>query len=309
MQSSATLELIIQRQLAENPHTRMKVFLDQFQNEELTSSHLKVLARLFLLAGEKQLFNDWLLEKLKINPLFPVPWGAWLEYFQQVPLSTATKKAFITGSEKQKAFLDLARSRLLDSFEPELQKSHFENQSLKKTPAQKTRIMSQEELPPVGSLEKPLLQSIAQNDRPLLSLFSNDEEELLKSWFENLQLSALQDESSILDVVYFFRFLEAPDKALAYLNLQKELTPRLQEIKAELLFEARHHLELLEFIDQVINTMESDAAIGFLYLRAQALFEIGMKSEAIELLESIVNFQPDYKLSQILLTEWKEQSP
>lgn len=314
MQIAATLELIIQRQLAENPHTRMRVFLEQFQNEELTLDHLKVLARLFLLAGEKQLFSDWLLEKLKSNPLFPVPWGIWVEYFRHVPLSTATKKAFIIGSEKQKAFLELARSRLLDSFEPELEKSYLENRKRKtlvkkqdrkkeSLPVELNHEVYQETQAHRTSEAKELLRS----DRPLISVFSEDEEKLLKNWFESLQLSSASNEESLLDVIYFFRFLDSPDKAIEYLNLQPQLTAPLKELKAELLLEARRHIELLEYVDQILQELESESSVNLLYLKAQALFEIGSKTEAIELLESIIDFQPDYKLSQLLLAEWKDQ--
>lgn len=345
MQTSATLELLIQRQLAENPNLRLKVIIEQLKNEELTLSHLKLLARLFFLSGEKQLFNDWLLEKLKSNQKFPVPWAQWLEFFKNVNLSTATKRAFIAGAERQGEFKNLARSRLLDEFEPELAKTYHDEKSKlqKKSATLKEKLLDElalfdsqnveskkneikqklknqfsydkdvankiESLSEKDSFEKANLaasQALENIDWRMRPNFTQEEHSILQNWLsEIVQSSQASPENRQVDLIYFFKFLDAPELAIQLIDKLPIQNSLLLEIKAELLLEARRFIELLEFIDSTLPQLKSDSSIELLYIRSQALWNVGLKSEAIGLLESIAEVRPDYKLSQILLSEWK----
>ncbi|PWU14553.1 MAG: hypothetical protein C5B49_13070 [Bdellovibrio sp.] len=77
--------------------------------------------------------------------------------------------------------------------------------------------------------------------------------------------------------------------------------------RMEALLQARQFLHLLEAIDRAALqfTDHPEATFALLYYRAQALAGLGQRFPAIEIMESLVNHQPNYRSALTLLRLWK----
>lgn len=78
-------------------------------------------------------------------------------------------------------------------------------------------------------------------------------------------------------------------------------------IRCELLLRARRFLDLLDELNlwEARAADSPDQVVGILYLRAQALYGMGQKILAIELMETIVTNHPSYRSASTLLNTWK----
>jgi hypothetical protein len=81
-------------------------------------------------------------------------------------------------------------------------------------------------------------------------------------------------------------------------------------MRAEVLLRTRRFATLLgELIEiEKLWSQSPEAIYAVAYLRAQCMFGLGRKFEAIDMLEGILNVEPQYRAAVALLAMWKRGS-
>jgi hypothetical protein len=92
--------------------------------------------------------------------------------------------------------------------------------------------------------------------------------------------------------------------------LEADLTaPSSAWLRCEALTQSHRYVELLMLIEELQKLESTDPEISFAcsYFRAQALWGLGRKVEALQMMEGLVQLRPQYRSASALLDEWKEQ--
>ncbi|WII73735.1 hypothetical protein QJS83_07580 [Bdellovibrio sp. 22V] len=100
--------------------------------------------------------------------------------------------------------------------------------------------------------------------------------------------------------------LEAYEASLSLLNYSNEETETLLWFRLEVLLKCRRFVELLNEISRVELTLahEPETFFATAYLRAQALWGLGQKHTAIEVMEGLLASRPHYRAASALLSIW-----
>lgn len=98
------------------------------------------------------------------------------------------------------------------------------------------------------------------------------------------------------------------EAALSFLNRDPLPLPSFW-LRQELLIAARRFVESLEELAAVEKALVHDPEIPFAvsYLRAQALWGLGQRQEALRLLEDLLSVRPDYRSAGSLRDVWREE--
>ncbi len=109
-----------------------------------------------------------------------------------------------------------------------------------------------------------------------------------------------------IDLALQFYFLDLPKEALEILAFAKD-SPQKDWLRLELQIEARLFLEALEETHRMesVYAENPDYTFSLWYTRAIALWGLGQKALAIELIKSIIKYRPTYKSAATLLSEWE----
>ena len=131
-------------------------------------------------------------------------------------------------------------------------------------------------------------------------------EEHAQPLFEQVSELAKKENKRAFDLALLFYFMDLPQKALEVLEEAPQSSSK-DWLKAELLFESRLFVDLLEWLRKLELEYKEDHDIAFAssFLRAKALWELGQKSSATQLLTQILNVRPNYRYAHSLLQEWQ----
>jgi tetratricopeptide (TPR) repeat protein len=107
------------------------------------------------------------------------------------------------------------------------------------------------------------------------------------------------------DIALHLHFMEMSNEALEALQFA-EAGVAVDWLRVDLLLKAKHFVEALHETHQLERKYATDPESTFsaVYARALALWELGQKSMAIELVQNIVKIRPDYKSAHSLLMAW-----
>ncbi len=110
------------------------------------------------------------------------------------------------------------------------------------------------------------------------------------------------------DAAIAMSMLERYDEALALLELAPE-SDGANWLQLDLLLKARRYLELLQYLPRIelLYANNADTFFATAYLRAQAMWGIGQKHTAIEILESLLSSNPQYRAAPSILNVWRGQ--
>jgi hypothetical protein len=122
---------------------------------------------------------------------------------------------------------------------------------------------------------------------------------------QDLLDKADQDPSLALDFCIMALMLESYETALTLLSYCEE-TPSTWWLRMEILLRCRRYLELLTDLSRLELLLANDPETFFAsaYLRAQALWGLGQKHNAIEILEGLMTARPYYRATSALLGTW-----
>lgn len=156
--------------------------------------------------------------------------------------------------------------------------------------------------------------------RPKQSNFEEDYEQYLKSQltesdliscqaiFEKIKEDTHNGDQKYFDYSILFYQLEAYSFALACIQLAPACLER-DWFLLELLFLSKRYFECIDLADDLYENNKNNPDIQFasLYQKAQALWIIGSKNEAIELMTAITNSRPGYRSAYEILHSWREK--
>ncbi|MCB0384351.1 MAG: hypothetical protein KDD43_03085 [Bdellovibrionales bacterium] len=135
--------------------------------------------------------------------------------------------------------------------------------------------------------------------------WTKKEEELLALWLEEATKISQNNPQLAYSLCLFFYFIEAYPQAFTILQMAPN-TPQRDWLTLELLIECRRFVECLAAVDQVEVAYSDDPETTFsaAYIRARALHGLGQDSQALEILQGIVNVRPNYRSAKTLIHEW-----
>ncbi|QDK38327.1 hypothetical protein [Bdellovibrio sp. NC01] len=133
-------------------------------------------------------------------------------------------------------------------------------------------------------------------------------EETLKIVLQSMLEHAEQEPDMAFDFAVAAFMLEGYEEALAILKFC-EPTEALLWLHLEVLLKCRRFVELLTGIAHVELSLSHDPETFFAtaYLRAQALWGLGQKHTAIEVMEGLLASRPHYRAASALLSIWSGQ--
>lgn len=134
---------------------------------------------------------------------------------------------------------------------------------------------------------------------------TKEEEQICQCILQEVQKFIKINKNSAYDYALLFYSFEYFDGALKLLNEAPE-DYKGQWLKAELYFENKQYLDLLNFLEELQQLYPEDPEAQFAatYLRARALNSLGHRARAIELLNNIISVRPLYRSAQSLVAEW-----
>ncbi|KYG63225.1 hypothetical protein AZI86_15160 [Bdellovibrio bacteriovorus] len=112
-----------------------------------------------------------------------------------------------------------------------------------------------------------------------------------------------------IDFAIALFMLENYEGALQVLSYYPDDTESFMWLRLEILLRARHYVEVLNDLARVEVILASDPETFFAtaYLRAQALWGLGQKHAAVEVLEGLMASRPHYRAASALLSIWSAQ--
>jgi len=86
--------------------------------------------------------------------------------------------------------------------------------------------------------------------------------------------------------------------------------PNLIWLKLEILFNLRRFLEVLDIISGLEHEWNNnpDAVFGLMYMKANCLWELSLKQQAIDIMDSVCRARPHFRTARIILSEWQGDS-
>lgn len=126
---------------------------------------------------------------------------------------------------------------------------------------------------------------------------------------ESLIEHAANNPEMAIDFAIALFMFENYEGALEVLSFYPEDTESYMWLRLEILLRARRYLEVLNDIARVEVILAGDPETFFAtaYLRAQALWGLGQKHAAIEVLEGLMASRPHYRAASALLSFWSTQ--
>lgn len=159
------------------------------------------------------------------------------------------------------------------------------------------------------------LEILARRARPTASTIdANEDEEALPedqyAVLENIFLCMQEKLQHTPELAYDFAvaavMLDRPLEAQHFLDQAAEDDAQIW-LHLELLLRNKHYLELLQALAkiEVHYAEKSDTFFATAYLRAQAMWGMGQKHTAIEIMESLLSARPHYRSGDSLLSLWR----
>ena len=137
--------------------------------------------------------------------------------------------------------------------------------------------------------------------------FKANLDDLKESWLSEIFKIAKKDKSQVKNLALFLYFSNCPAKAIELLETH---ISQLSDywLYLDWCLETKQYTKGLELINQLAlkTNHETVSLLPLIYIKAQILYALGQKSSAIEYLQVISQFKPDYKSAEYLLNKWQK---
>lgn len=133
-----------------------------------------------------------------------------------------------------------------------------------------------------------------------------DEQEVSNHIYASAEPYLIESPHFALDFAILFEMMEDYDNAFSAMKFSD---PSLAQrwLYCEILILSRRYLQALDAIAKIETDLAADPETIYAcaYMRAQALWGLGEKSTAVEILEGLVMSRPQYRSAHSLLQAWK----
>jgi hypothetical protein len=133
-------------------------------------------------------------------------------------------------------------------------------------------------------------------------------EKAFKIVSSQMKALAQKDPALTADFALAHIFWDSQSEAAEILASESDLSAK-GWLRCEALVKSQRFVELLVLIEELQKLEHLDPEVSFAcsYFRAQALWGLGKKIEALQMMEGVVQLRPQYRSASALLDEWKEQ--
>lgn len=278
------------------------------------------------------------------RPSFRIPWPYFLQALSlsRNGIDADFAATLLKGIEDSKGMAEACRSKALDFYAPQfrIERADRRLRAIKSYQQSRERLLdelltlrTQQLFEQEQQLLRKLMrmypndpeiakESVGHKERQALDVLSNRrtparplefEEpvdprqlQLAENLLECLKRAADEDPWMAADLAIAAAMMDLWDGALELLQ-KAPASEDLSWLHLELLLGARHYLELLHAVGVVEHekALDSETFFATAYLRSQALWGLGQKHAAIEVLESLLASRPNYRSGESLLGQWR----
>lgn len=312
-------------------------------NEYHTLDNINALARFLLNTNQPIKLIQFVVHHID-NESFPIPWPYFLEALNlfSESLDAEIIKALVEGIHEDNAESEAARAKGLNQVLPEigewqqnrkykLQKDYLNNKHLlldQLVTLRTQQLVQQEKLvlqrlqqfyPGDVEIQREVNEHKQRYALNILqrrtSKVGHDKEDYLpnepdvekarQALMTNLKELANEEPQLALDFAIIAFILESYEDSLSLLSCCEETVSWLW-FRLEVLLKCRRFVELLAELTEVEIRLahEPETFFATAYLRAQALWGLGQKHTAIEILEALLAARPHYRSAGSLLRTW-----
>ncbi len=348
MEQSPSIELEIQRLLKKSvPSEVAKDILRGYDWNSLKKEELRSLFQFFILSGQGAVLLEHLKPILKKDT--PLPWDLFFDicYKNYSGFQATHFKVIQIAAENQNAVQDLALHPEVGHFSTALEKTKkdlvfYQQEKVEEKKKELFNLLTlfqsqglfekAEELlkriyeyfpddPEVQSktkknTEKKLSEffesQISRNRKKYFSVpqASAEETQMLEQIFisTNAILQNKENEFLFVDFVVMFLMLDGSEWALKLTETKLNTYPWLH---AEVLLACHRNLEVLHFLNELKNqvTEDPDSQLQVFYYQAIASYNLGQIDFAVEILESLIKKNPEFRSAANLLDTWRADQP
>ncbi len=165
---------------------------------------------------------------------------------------------------------------------------------------------SERELHARSTIHKVFQKKLAQND---WFPTSNDIDPAVAKELLQFSKKYLKKHPSLtIDIAILFYQMDMYEEALLILDSSKEKTSHILWYALQISIDGKQYARALSVIEQLRHRqLNNDNSFSLLYHQALALFGLGQKSEAKQIIANIVKIRPDYRSADSLLIEWDNE--
>ena len=137
--------------------------------------------------------------------------------------------------------------------------------------------------------------------------FTPEENKVKSSLCKKVNHLAKKQPQQTKNLALFLYFMHWPEQSFALLKNHANNKNDIYFL-LDWLIETNQHVLSLDYIHQILQAQGKSPEILFLmnYKKAQVLYYLGKKPEAIECLSDIIKIRPNYRSAQSLLSQWTE---
>lgn len=136
---------------------------------------------------------------------------------------------------------------------------------------------------------------------------TEDQQSFLKTLEKEALQQVVKNPENGLHFCMMFYFMDQYAAALNILQ-KSSLSSKYSWLELELMLLAKHYLSALELAEKIekkfYNTSDTDVPFAIAYTKALAYKGLKQDARAIEMLESILKFRPQYRQAERLMNEW-----
>ncbi|MDE0091894.1 MAG: hypothetical protein OXN83_01250 [Oligoflexia bacterium] len=153
--------------------------------------------------------------------------------------------------------------------------------------------------------QKKTVKKADLEDYPFTARLSKND--LKQDWLTEIFKEAKQNKKQTKNLSLFLYFCDFPEQSI---NLLETHVTQLTDywFYLDWCLEAKQYTKGLELINQLLlkTNNEISVSLPLFYMKAQILYFLGQRSSAVEYLQVISQFKPDYKSTEYLLNKWSQ---
>jgi tetratricopeptide (TPR) repeat protein len=207
---------------------------------------------------------------------------------------------------RKKTLIEKLQRAVNDSVDEEVQKISTE---LQQTFPEDQEIQSLKDDLDIARIRKLLKKKERELTEKIDWSMPDDLAEETQKLFESVEQAAKQNPAQAYDCAILLAQVDAFEEALKCLELAPDSLPK-DWLKMDLLIKSKNYLAALNESLEIEKKYLKDPNTIFatLLLRSQALYGLGEKDQAIQILEKIIEVQPKNQNARILLHRWRSSS-
>lgn len=173
-------------------------------------------------------------------------------------------------------------------------------------PEVEAAFQSERELHARSTIHKVFQKKLAQND--WFPTSTDIDPEVAKQLLKSSKKYLKKNPKMSLDIALLFYQMDMYEEALIIIDGMKEKSSHTLWYALQIAIDGKQYAHALSIIESLRHKqLNTEHSFSLLYHQALALFGLGQKSEAKQIIANIVKIRPDYRSADSLLIEWDNE--